>query len=268
MSRTLKFAAFLAFSAGLLAAQAVPPQTKKSAVKPQLPAPEKNFPQQAVDQPALPPKPMPLRPSQMPAVAPRISYQAGQLTVVAENSTFADVISSIRNATQIPIETVGGPSSERIAVQIGPAPVKQVLLALMEGSNYDFYLLGSETDPNAVSRVVLTPRMAGAMPQPSPQPQPQNFPRQQSMEIQNDDGDDNEGFATPVPPAQRVIPPDQQAPAVVAPSSINPNNPNQPKTPEQLMEELKRLEQQRQQQQNVNPGQPVPTRPTRPGRDR
>src|SRR5437868_3719378 len=30
--------------------------------------------------------PPPLRPVQMPAVAPRISYQGGQLTVVAENS--------------------------------------------------------------------------------------------------------------------------------------------------------------------------------------
>jgi len=42
---------------------------------------------------------VPLRPSQMPAVAPRISYVDGKLTVVAENSTLGDVLNSIHNAT-------------------------------------------------------------------------------------------------------------------------------------------------------------------------
>lgn len=213
---------------------------------------------QMVDQPQPAPPPAPLRPSQMPALAPRISYQAGYLTVVAENSTFADVINSIRNATNIPIETTGGPTGDRIAVQIGPAPVKDVLLALMEGSRFDFVIVGSETDPNGVSRVLLTPKIAGGSSQPVPQQQRAAAPMQPGIEIQTEDDDSNEGFATPVAPAQKVIPPDQQG------QTAQPVNPAQPKTPEQLMEELKRLEQQRQMQQNVTPGQPVQQRPTRP----
>src|SRR5947207_1433840 len=39
----------------------------------------------------------PLRPEQMPAVPPRVSYDNGQLTIVAENSSMAEIISAIRN---------------------------------------------------------------------------------------------------------------------------------------------------------------------------
>lgn len=255
-------------------------QKKASAAKPEpaqqteLPKAQKDFPQDWVMNPA--PKPDPLRPSQMPAVAPRVSYQMGQLTVVAENSTFADVISSIRSATNIPIEATGGPSSDRVAVQIGPAPVKQVLLSLVEGSKYDYVIVGSETDPNAVVRVLLTPKAAGSPQQPQPQPQRASNPNQEPMQVQTEDDDSNEGFATPV--QQNV--PNQAQPAQVAPTSVpGQANPAQPKSPEQLMEELKRLEEQRRQQQlqqtlhPPNPGSPTPqvplqqqrpTRPTRP----
>src|SRR5437899_2610832 len=49
--------------------------------------------------------PPPLRPAQMAAVAPRISYQNGQLTVVAENANLSDILNGIRVATGVKIET-------------------------------------------------------------------------------------------------------------------------------------------------------------------
>ena len=115
-----------------------PPAAKQS------PAPE---PQPTPAQPVVP-----LRPSQLPSVPPRVSYQQGQLTVIAENSTLGDIFGAIRNATGIKIETQGGPSGDRVAAKIGPAPAKEVLLSLLQGSRYDYVMLGSLTQLRRVRR--------------------------------------------------------------------------------------------------------------------
>src|SRR3954466_9826670 len=75
-------------------------------------APAATAPQQPAEMATAPQQP--LRPEQMPSGAPRISYSDGKLTVIAENSTMADVLAGIRSSTGIKIETVGGPSSERV----------------------------------------------------------------------------------------------------------------------------------------------------------
>jgi len=48
--------------------------------------------------------------------------------------------------------------------QIGPAPVRDVLLSLLEGSRYDFAMLGSVQIRKKIDRLVLSPRMAGNAP--------------------------------------------------------------------------------------------------------
>lgn len=187
---------------------------------------------------------VPLRPSQMPAVPPRVSYQDGQLTIVAENSTMADIIAQIRAATGIKIETMGGPSGDRVAARIGPAPVRDVILSLVQGSQYDFIILGVLGQPDAVERVILTPKVAGGT-GPAPPPARASRPFNTAYEappVETPTDDGNEGFATPAP----------------QPAQPNPNDPNAPaKTPEQLLEELRRMEEQR------NHPQGRPQRPPR-----
>jgi hypothetical protein len=196
---------------------------------------------------AQPPAPVvPLRPSQMPAVAPRVSYHNGALTVVAENSTMADVIAQVRAATGVKIETVGGPSGERIAVRIGPAPVRDVILSLVQGSQYDFIILGVSGQPNAVERVILTPKVAGGSVASAASPPPRfsgnAIYQAPPQEVSEDDG--NEGFAPPPPPQNQA-----------QPTPVDPNAPA--RTPEQLLEELRRMEEQR------NNPQGRPQRPPR-----
>jgi len=199
-------------------------------------------------QPAKPA--VPLRPSQMAAVPARVSYANGMLTIVAENSTMADIIAQLRAATGIKIETVGGPSGDRVAARIGPAPVRDVILSLVQGSQYDFIILGVLGQPDAVERVILTPRVAGGN---SPAPQPARAARAfntvyEAPPVETPVDDDNEGFAAPAP-----------QPAQPSPQGVpNPTDPNAPaKTPEQLLEELRRMEEQR------NNPQGRPQRPPR-----
>jgi hypothetical protein len=186
----------------------------------------------------------PLAREKIPATAPRISYQNNELTVVAENSSLGEILSAIRAATGMKIEGPSG-SADRVTAKIGPAPVRDVLLSLLEGSRYDFAMLGSATDPQIVERLLLSMRSAGgdsnyaAAPQPPQQTEP-------SDSAPSDD-DDNPGIAPPsaTTPAQPV------------------------KTPEQLLEDLRKLEADRAQQQQKNnptPGDPNAPRISRPER--
>ena len=239
----------------------------------------KSKPPAAKQAPAAEPQPtpaqpvVPLRPSQMPSVPPRVSYQQGQLTVIAENSTLGDIFGAIRTATGIKIETQGGPSGDRVAAKIGPAPAKEVLLSLLQGSRYDYVMLGSITDPEQVERVILTPKTAGTQTASAPA-QPQ-MPPQQARPDTDEDNEENadqedpgqpmlRGQEPPPPPQQQ---PQQQQPQPPAPgAAVQPNeqspvqmntNPNgQVKTPEQLLQELRERQQQQQQQQQQDPNRP------------
>jgi hypothetical protein len=189
----------------------------------------------------------PLRPSQMPAVPPRVSYSNGQLTVVAENSTLGDILNAVHNVTGTQIETTGSAAGDRVAAKIGPGSVREVLLAVLQGSRYDYILLGSANNPDQIERVILTPKTGGAANAAVQGGQPvASTPRSSS----GGEDSDEEVEVSPV----------QQAPP--APNGQPPGSPVQNvKTPEQLLEDLRRMEQQRRSQ---NPPELQDNRPQRP----
>jgi hypothetical protein len=185
----------------------------------------------------------------------------------------ADIISGIRSATGIKIETVGGPNGDRVAAKIGPAPVRSVLLSLLQGSRYDYVMLGSVTDPETIERVILSPRTTGTQTTAAAPASPPAPAEEPAEEVQEEGGE--------------VAPAPQPAPVPGAPSG-NEAPPTDtydqqqmqqqrgeptttPKTPEQLLEDLKRLEQERQQQRQDLPIQrqePQPQSEPQPDRPR
>jgi hypothetical protein len=208
----------------------------------------------------------------MAAIAPRISYQGGQLTVEAENTNLSDILNGIRVATGLKIETVGGAGGERVAAKIGPASVRDVLLSLLQGSRYDFIMMGSSTDPDRIERVVLTPKStAAAGLSASNAPRPATPPAQEVVQEENEteNSDDNAGFA---PPSAQPGPPQnpQQPGAAVNPAqpAAQPDAQQGVKTPEQLLQDLRNMQQQQQQQQQTPPTSPDqvqrPPRTSRP----
>jgi hypothetical protein len=206
----------------------------------------------------------------MSAIPPRVSFQNGLLTVFAENSNFSDVLNGIRAATGIRIESNGGAGADRMSTQIGPAPVRDVLLTLLQGSKYDFIIMGSNTDPNRLERIVLTPKAASAGAAVANNRAPAAQPSVDAAEG-DDSGDsapdDNEGFAQP---AQATTPtaPQPGAPGAAVPGAAAPDagQQNVVKTPEQLLQDLRNMEQQKQQQQPTPPTTPDIPRSTRPPR--
>lgn len=196
--------------------------------------------------------PSPVTPEHGPSSPPDVSFQGGQLTIVARNSTMGDVLNAVRQKTGAAVEMPPS-SSERVVGQFGPGAPRDVMAQLLNGSHYDYVLLGSPADPRALKKVVLMAKSSGPEPAPARgqtnQPQlNQNLPQVPEVESENPNETPEENAGeTPNEPAQEEAQPDQQDQQQEQPSGAP-----VVKSPEQLLREL----QQQQQQQNGPPGAP------------
>ena len=205
--------------------------------------------------------PPPPTPAQMPAVPANVVFQDGLLTIAAENSTLADVLTQVRAKTGANIDVPPGAASQRVVMHAGPLPPRDALAALLNGSGFDYVIVGSEQDPQSVQRVILSPHHNGAVRASgmvAPARQPTGDPDVEEVPSEN---------VPPPPPTQpqqtvqpRSMPP--QGTPGAGPQTANPGDSQQVKTPQQLLEELQRLQQQRQQQQNQQ--NPPPQQPQVP----
>ena len=77
----------------------------------------------------------------IPAVAPQVTYEGGLLTIVAPNSTLADILRGVRKHTSAEIE-IPATANERVVTRLGPAPAREVMAELLNGSHFNYILLG------------------------------------------------------------------------------------------------------------------------------
>lgn len=173
---------------------------------------------------------------------PRVTYTAGALTVIADNSQLSDILSAVDRAIGSRIEGTR-PDSERVFGKFGPGSPRDVLNALLSGSLYDFILVGAIDDPGGVQRIMLSPHGTA----------PTTVAGNQNPSASQEE--ENEAVVPEPEPPQPLMRPDipseqvQQPP----PPQMQQQPQQQVKTPEQLLEELQRLRQQQQQQQGSNP---------------
>jgi len=166
-----------------------------------------------------------------------------------------DVLTAVKQRTGAAVD-MPAVSSERVVGRFGPGAPRDVMAQLLNGSHYDYVLLGSPADPGALKKVVLIARASG--PEPAPPLQQANQPVMQGSqslqavpEIANDDQQEDNGGEAPeaqAPEQEEAQPEQQQQPG--------PNGPVV-KTPEQLLRELQQ-QQQQQQQSGSPPGAPPP----------
>jgi hypothetical protein len=100
------------------------------------------------------PPPTPLRAELVAPKQPRVSYKGGQLTIIAENSELADVLSLLSLGTGAKIDFPPSAAHERIWAEAGPGPARRVVATLLSEINLDYAIQGSETDPQGI-RIVL-----------------------------------------------------------------------------------------------------------------
>ena len=238
--------------------------------------PQPSTPQFVV--PPLPAGPLPqVTLDQMPAIPPQVSYHAGQLTIQAQNSTLGDILGAVRTQTGASFDLPTN-ATERVVGRFGPGPAREVLASLLNGSHFNYVMLGSPTDASAVQQVILTPKPGGAtetasgsMNQPNPVmsntsrptgfPVPSGVPTQAQQdasteEMQGDNGAETAGDEN----ADQEQPEnDQEGATQGLPQNGAQNAQPTIKTPEQLLQELQRQQQiQQQQQQSQSQQQPQP----------
>jgi len=112
------------------------------------------------------PVPVPLRASALPQIPAQqaalpasrvtVSYRAGLLGIRANHATLAEVLNEVRRRTGADIEIPAGAAQDQIVVNLGPASPNQVLSSLLNGTPFNFILLGSASDPRQLGSVLLT----------------------------------------------------------------------------------------------------------------
>ena len=101
------------------------------------------------------PEVLPLSPEQRPATQPFVIFDKGMLTIIANNAMLGDILRAVGQKTGADID-IPGEASERVVSQLGPGKPRDVIASLLNGSHFNYVMVGSEIDTNAVSRVVLT----------------------------------------------------------------------------------------------------------------
>ncbi len=96
--------------------------------------------------PAEPPKP-PLE----------VTFHNGLLRIRTEHATLAQVLFEVQRKTGADIAIPAGAESEEVAADLGPAPAREVLASLLNGSRYNFVFVGNNHGRN-LQKAILTVR--------------------------------------------------------------------------------------------------------------
>ena len=136
------------------AAPAHSPRKAHRTAKPQPVVPE-SIPEVAMP---VPPPPERRVPEQMPPGVPQVSWDGSELTIIADNSTLADILVAIRTRTGAEIDVPTNASHERIAARLGPGPAREIIATLLSWTDFDYIIQASDSDPAGIQSVLLTPR--------------------------------------------------------------------------------------------------------------
>jgi len=134
-----------------------------------------------------------------------VDFANGMLSIHANNASLSEVLFQIQKKTGAEIAIPAGTEQERVAADFGPGTPGEVLSQLLNGSGLNFVVVGSESDPNALRSVLLSPK-GPDMPNPA---QPYSPPVAQNMQMEAPDN-----VAVPGPEVQQQ---QQNMPEIVAP---------------------------------------------------
>lgn len=97
------------------------------------------------------------QPVQPPKPAMEVSFHNGLLRIRTERATLAQVLFEVQRQTGADIAIPAGAESEEIAAELGPAPAREVLAALLNGSRYNFIFVGN-TRGRTLQKAILSVR--------------------------------------------------------------------------------------------------------------
>jgi hypothetical protein len=126
-----------------------------------------------------------------------ITFQDGRLRLVSNKASLAEVLNEVRAQLKADIVVPAGAEQEVVMVALGPSTPRDVISKLLDGSRYNFIIVGTDADANQVERVVLSPKTVIAESAIAPPPVAQT---------QSPDGSADPPPPTPPPPTEDVQP--------------------------------------------------------------
>jgi hypothetical protein len=86
-----------------------------------------------------------------------VTFENGLLRIHTERATLAQVLFEVQRQTGAEIAIPAGAETEEIAVELGPAPARDVLAALLNGSRYNFIFVGNSRG-RSLQKAILSVR--------------------------------------------------------------------------------------------------------------
>jgi AMIN domain len=102
-----------------------------------------------------------------PVATMQVDYRNGRLSITADKATLAQVLKEVQSRTGTDIPIPPGAAQEPIFAHIGPLPLRDALVSLLNGSRYNFILVDSDREPGKLKSVILTYRGSGGASQPA-----------------------------------------------------------------------------------------------------
>jgi hypothetical protein len=99
-------------------------------------------------------EPPPISP---PQPAMNVTFHNGMLRIHADRVTLAQVLFEVQRQTGAEIAIPAGAEAEEIAADIGPAPAREVLASLLNGSRYNFIFVGNDRG-HTLQKAILSVR--------------------------------------------------------------------------------------------------------------
>jgi hypothetical protein len=128
-----------------------------------------------------------------------VTFKKGRLTIAAEGTNLREILKAVSSQTGVDITFPQEGLDEKVFVHLGPGPMRDVLVDLLNGSSFNYVMLSSPADPTVLQHLVLTsrnslpaPAVFAAAPPPAPAADPALYGQGFSAdtnEAQNNDVD-------------------------------------------------------------------------------
>ncbi len=99
-------------------------------------------------------EPLPLTP---PEPSMNVTFHNGMLRIHADRVTLAKVLFEVQRQTGAEIAIPAGAEAEEMSAELGPAPAREVLASLLNGSRYNFIFVGNDRG-HTLQKAILSVR--------------------------------------------------------------------------------------------------------------
>jgi len=104
---------------------------------------------------------VPQRPAPPPRPPVDVAVRSNQMSIRAQGATLAEVLYEIHRRTGADIAIPAGAEQERVVVNIPSAPGRDVIASLLNGSRFNYIVLGTDNDPGGFRNLLLSLKEGG-----------------------------------------------------------------------------------------------------------